>query len=189
MQLGKNSPSHVSHAAPFFPKMLNSYLRPHVFSFLSGTQALPLLGILNKMSIIGFYAVFWGIFPMYSFRAGKEVSVAEQKKQRLATIVGANITAQRRLMGWNQAEFAERLGIGPDSLSRIERGLVAPRFPRLEQMASLLECSVYELFQTQEEREQATERSGTVGSFSSLDLSTRREVMLMAERIIQLMRS
>lgn len=75
---------------------------------------------------------------MYPFPSGKEDSVAEQKKQRLATIVGANITAQRRLMGWNQAEFAERLGIGADSLSRIERGLVAPRFPRLEQIASLL---------------------------------------------------
>lgn len=115
--------------------------------------------------------------------------MAEQKKQRLATIVGANITAQRRLMGWNQAEFAERLGIGADSLSRIERGLVAPRFPRLEQMASLLECPVYELFQTQEDRERTTERPAAAVSFSSLDLSTRREVMLMAEKIIQLMRS
>ena len=114
--------------------------------------------------------------------------MADQKKQRLATIVGANITAQRRLMGWNQAEFAEQLGIGADSLSRIERGLVAPRFPRLEQMASLLECPVYELFQTQEDRERAKERPAAV-SFSSLDLSTRREVMLMAEKIIQLMRS
>ena len=127
---------------------------------------------------------------MYPFPSGKEDSVAEQKKQRLATIVGANITAQRRLMGWNQAEFAERLGIGADSLSRIERGLVAPRFPRLEQIASLLECRAYELFQTQEDRERATEdRPAAAVSFSSLDLSTRREVMLMAEKIIQLMRS
>mgnify|MGYP002470703250 FL=1 len=115
--------------------------------------------------------------------------MADQKKQRLATIVGANITAQRRLMGWNQAEFAERLGIGADSLSRIERGLVAPRFPRLEQMASLLECPVYELFQTQKDREQATKHPAASVSFSSLDLSTRREVMLLAERIIQLVRS
>ena len=99
---------------------------------------------------------------MYPFPAGKEVRVAERKKQRLATIVGANITAQRRLMGWNQAEFAERLGIGADSLSRIERGLVAPRFPRLEQMAALLECPVYELFQTQEDRERAAAGSARV---------------------------
>lgn len=129
------------------------------------------------------------IFPCTLSPAGKEVGVAERKKQRLATIVGANITAQRRLMGWNQAEFAERLGIGADSLSRIERGLVAPRFPRLEQMAALLGCPVYELFQTQEDRERATADIAAPASLSSLDLSTRREVMLMAEKIIQLMRS
>lgn len=81
--------------------------------------------------------------------------MAQKKRQRLATIVGANITAQRRRMGWNQAEFAERLGIGADSLSRIERGLTAPRFPRLEKIAELLECPVAELFQTQADREKA----------------------------------
>lgn len=140
------------------------------------------------MSIIAFHAVSRRNFPMYPLPAGKEVSVAERKKQRLATIVGANITARRRLMGWNQAEFAERLGIGADSLSRIERGLVAPRFPRLEQMAALLGCPVYVLFQTQEDRERAAASPAAPPSLDSLDLSTRREVMLMAEKIIQLMR-
>lgn len=114
--------------------------------------------------------------------------MAERKKQRLATIVGANITARRRLKGWNQAAFAERLGIGADSLSRIERGLVAPRFPRLEQMAELLECPVAELFQTQEERERASPVGPSV-AFNTIDLCTKREVVLMAEKIIQLMRS
>lgn len=74
--------------------------------------------------------------------------MAGTKKQRLAVIVGANITARRKLLGWNQAAFAERLGMGADSLSRIERGLVAPRFQRLEEIAEILECSVAELFMT-----------------------------------------
>lgn len=116
--------------------------------------------------------------------------MAERKKQRLATIVGANITARRRLKGWNQAAFAERLGIGADSLSRIERGLVAPRFPRLEQMAELLECPVAELFQTQEERERTNPSlHSTTVALSTIDLCIKREVVLMAEKIIQLMRS
>ena len=79
--------------------------------------------------------------------------MAGTKKQRLAVIVGANITARRKLLGWNQAAFAERLGMGADSLSRIERGLVAPRFQRLEEIAEILECSVAELFMTQEDLE------------------------------------
>lgn len=114
-------------------------------------------------------------------------NVSDRKKQRLATIVGANITARRRVMGLNQASFAERLGIGADSLSRIERGLVAPRFPRLEQMAELLECSVADLFCTQEDRQKSS--SVTQFETAAMDLSTKREVILMAERIIQLMRS
>jgi len=115
--------------------------------------------------------------------------VAERSKQRLATIVGANITAHRRAKGWSQARFAEILGIGADSLSRIERGLVAPRFPRLEQMAEVLECPVFELFQTQEDRNQHVRTTLNDVPSSSLELSTKREVTLMAEKIIQLMRS
>lgn len=114
--------------------------------------------------------------------------MTQKKRQRLATIVGANITARRKLLGWNQAKFAERLGMGADSLSRIERGLVAPRFPRLEQMAELLECSVADLFQTQEDRERTNSAVPSV-AFNSIDLCTKREVVLMAEKIIQLMRS
>ena len=141
------------------------------------------------MSIIDFCALCGVSDLAYRFpiTRGAE-NVAELKKQRLATIVGANITARRRLKGWNQAEFAERMGIGADSLSRIERGLVAPRFPRLEQMAELLECPVAELFQTQEERER-TNPVGPSVVFNSIDLCTKREVVLMAEKIIQLMRS
>ena len=45
-----------------------------------------------------------------------------------------------------QAELAERLGVGNDSLSRIEKGVVAPRFQRLELIAEVLGCTVSELF-------------------------------------------
>ena len=108
--------------------------------------------------------------------------MAGTKKQRLAVIVGANITARRKLLGWNQAAFAERLGMGADSLSRIERGLVAPRFQRLEEIAEILECSVAELFMTQEDLEKY--------NFSSpkqeeLPTVTRSEIIFLAEKIIQ----
>jgi len=110
----------------------------------------------------------------------------QRKKQRLATIVGANITALRKMRGWNQIDFAERLGIGADSLSRMERGLVAPRFSRLEYIANILECSVAELFMTQEDRENF--RRGPSLDYATIDTCTKREVTLMAERIIQLMK-
>jgi transcriptional regulator with XRE-family HTH domain len=113
--------------------------------------------------------------------------MSQPKKQRIATIVGANITARRKLRGWNQAEFAEKMGIGADSLSRIERGFIAPRFQRLEQLAEILECSVADLFMTQDDISKYQSADTNV-HFVTLDAATRSEITLMAEKIIQLMR-
>jgi transcriptional regulator with XRE-family HTH domain len=49
-------------------------------------------------------------------------------------------------MGMTQAELAEKLDMGGDSLSRIENGIVAPRFQRLEDIAKVLDCAVADLF-------------------------------------------
>jgi transcriptional regulator with XRE-family HTH domain len=45
-----------------------------------------------------------------------------------------------------QEEFAELIGISVDFLSLIERGINAPSFEVLEQMASALELTVRDLF-------------------------------------------
>lgn len=79
-----------------------------------------------------------------------------RQRQHLASIVGANIAALRAKRGWNQTQLAEKLGMGPDSLSRMERGMVAPRFARLELIAEALTCTVAELFFTAEDRARMT---------------------------------
>lgn len=50
-----------------------------------------------------------------------------------------------------QFELAERLNIAPASLSRIENGLAAPRFSRLEEIAEILDCPVSVLFRMNDE--------------------------------------
>ena len=103
------------------------------------------------------------------------------RKQPLAVIVGANITARRKKRGMNQAQFAEQLGIGPDSLSRIERGITAPRFQTLEKMALVLECSVAELFLT-------GDKSNLVSLVQAVHTPelVKNEIIFMAEKIIQI---
>ena len=109
-----------------------------------------------------------------------------KKTQKLSAIVGATIAARRKLKGWTQAEFAEKMGMGPDSLSRIERGTVAPRFPRLEEMARLLECSPADLFRSPDEILQ--EISGkTQVKVQAIPLDPKEEVIRLAEKIILLM--
>ena len=72
--------------------------------------------------------------------------MAERKVKELALVVGGNISSRRKAMGFTQAQFAETLGIGPDSLSRIEKGVVAPRLERLAEIAKALDCPVADLF-------------------------------------------
>ena len=74
--------------------------------------------------------------------------MSARKVQSLAVIVGTNISNRRRAIGLTQAAMAEQLDMGGDSLSRIEKGVVAPRFHRLAKIATLLDCSVADLFRT-----------------------------------------
>ena len=72
--------------------------------------------------------------------------MASRKIQSVAAVVGGNISARRKLLRYTQAELAEKLNMGPDSLSRIEKGVIAPRFQRLADIAAALDCSISDLF-------------------------------------------
>lgn len=63
-----------------------------------------------------------------------------------AKIFGTNVQRRRKILGMTQEELAERLDIGQQSLSRIERGTMSPKFERLAAFADLLHCTVAELF-------------------------------------------
>lgn len=65
-----------------------------------------------------------------------------------ARLTGRNIASRRKKLGLNQDELADILGITPAALSRIENGVTAPRFSRLDQIAEALQCHVSDLFRT-----------------------------------------
>lgn len=44
--------------------------------------------------------------------------------------------------GFIQLDVAERMGIGPEAVSRIERGVVLPTLPRLYEFTELFDCKV-----------------------------------------------
>ena len=64
----------------------------------------------------------------------------------LARMVGAAICERRKTLGMTQEELAEKVGIGQQSLSRIEQGRTAPRFERLQMFADALNCRIVDLF-------------------------------------------
>ena len=74
-----------------------------------------------------------------------------KEENRLEKLLGKAIAERRAALGMSQFDLAERLGIAPASLSRIENGLAAPRFSRLEEIAEILDCPVSVLFRSTEE--------------------------------------
>lgn len=66
--------------------------------------------------------------------------------RNLAQVFATNIQRKRKLLGLTQEDLAARLGIGQQSMSRIERGVAAPKFERLTDIARELHCSVAALF-------------------------------------------
>ncbi|MCL1890340.1 MAG: helix-turn-helix domain-containing protein, partial [Desulfovibrionaceae bacterium] len=73
------------------------------------------------------------------------------KSTALTKIVGANIMNRRKRRNLTQEKLAEMVGIGQQSLSRMEQGHIAPRFERLQGFANALGCSVADLFQQEDD--------------------------------------
>lgn len=64
---------------------------------------------------------------------------------RLAADVAKAITKRRLACGLTQEQVAERLEIGTEAVSRMERGAVLPSLLRLLELAEIYDCQVAEL--------------------------------------------
>lgn len=78
----------------------------------------------------------------------------------LTEIVGANIAERRRRLGLSQKELADRLNITQDAMTRMEKGRIAPKMGRLQDIAANLECTVGYLFRTHDDAME--ERAATI---------------------------
>ena len=56
--------------------------------------------------------------------------------------VGQALLLERRKCGMSQQQVAELVGIEPESVSRIENGVIAPTLARLRQFAIIYSCSL-----------------------------------------------
>lgn len=61
-----------------------------------------------------------------------------------AKALGAALAARRVRAKLSQEEVAERLGIGQEAVSRLERGVVVPSLQRLFEFAAVYGCGVDE---------------------------------------------
>lgn len=66
-------------------------------------------------------------------------------EKALGQRVGRAIAERRKAQGITQEAMAEKLGLGLEAISRMERGTIMPSIPRLVEVAEVLKCPVQEL--------------------------------------------
>ncbi|EEO28253.1 helix-turn-helix domain-containing protein [Oxalobacter paraformigenes] len=69
----------------------------------------------------------------------------KNKEKTIAQAMGKAIAQKRMEKGLTQENVAEKLNIGYEAVSRIERGTVIPNIVRLVELADIFECGIDEL--------------------------------------------
>ena len=95
---------------------------------------------------------------------------------KLAEIVGQNILARRKQIGLSQKELAGKLCITQDALTRMEKGRIAPKMSRLEDMARILQIPVSYLFRSHDDL--LAERAATIADIIASLSDEGQEAMI-----------
>jgi transcriptional regulator with XRE-family HTH domain len=108
--------------------------------------------------------------------------MANADLSRLAGMVGRAIARYRIAANLTQEQVAERLGIGNEAVSRIERGLVMPNVARLMQLADVFDCDIADLLTEVSSRpsDQAKHLARLLSGVSSKD---REMIVEIVERL------
>lgn len=105
-------------------------------------------------------------------------------QKSLAVAIGRAIARQRVRSGLTQEEVAERLGIGNEAVSRIERGIVVPNVARLFDFAAIFGCEVAQLLT--EASPFAGDQASRMGHLlASLDRADRELIVETVERLAE----
>ena len=103
-------------------------------------------------------------------------------QKQLAGAVGRAISKHRVRSGLTQEAVAERLGVGNEAVSRIERGIVMPNITRLLELADIFGCEAAELLS--EVSPLVEDQASRVNHLlAALDQSDRQLVIELVERL------
>lgn len=104
------------------------------------------------------------------------------KEQLVNKKIGRTIARKRKIAGYTQEEVAERLGIGNEAFSRIERGLVSPGIQKLYELADLFECGV-ETFLVEGSRRPTEQVEHLLQMIEKLSPADRQLIVSIVERL------
>jgi transcriptional regulator with XRE-family HTH domain len=97
-------------------------------------------------------------------------------------MIGRTIAKKRRAADYTQEQVAERLGIGNEAFSRIERGLVSPGIFKLYEMAEMFGCGV-ETFLIEGSRRPTDQAEHLQQMLAKLSASDRQMIVGIVEKL------
>lgn len=101
-------------------------------------------------------------------------------------MLGGRIKELRRLRKLSQEEAAERVGIDPKHLSRIEVGRGFPSLQTLEKLAQVLDVDLRDFFEFAHRAEGPKELKGTLGSLlKEADPDSLRLLVKIARAVVR----
>lgn len=102
-----------------------------------------------------------------------------KRETALARRLGKALADARRRSALTQPQVAERLGIGNEAISRIERGLIMPTVARLIEFAEIYDCNVSELLvrSSDRPRDESTALGAAIEHLSPRDRATVRALV------------
>ena len=109
--------------------------------------------------------------------------MSKTESKQLAELVGQAIARQRSRCKLSQEQVAEKLGIGSEAVSRIERGIVMPNIERLVELAGIFGCETADLLTAGSSRPEDQARR-LYDLLSTLDTDDRALVMGVVERLV-----
>lgn len=109
--------------------------------------------------------------------------MSKTKSKQLAEFVGQAIARQRIRCKLSQEQVAEKLGIGSEAVSRIERGVVMPNIERLIELATVFGCETADLL-TEGSTRQEDQARRLQGLLSLLDAGDRTLVLEFVESLV-----
>jgi transcriptional regulator with XRE-family HTH domain len=108
--------------------------------------------------------------------------VATKQEEAVNRKIGRTIAKKRRAAGYTQEQVAERLQIGNEAFSRIERGLVSPGIFKLYEMAEMFECGV-ETFLIEGSRRPTDQAEHMQQMLAKLSISDRQMIVGIVEKL------
>ncbi len=101
----------------------------------------------------------------------------------LLRLVGARVRQARERKGWTQEQMAERLSVGPETVSRYETGAIPLSLTMLVRVAGALGVEPVSLLPAPKKGQQKADDE-LLGRWKALDADGRRIVLDLLRRLV-----